>query len=345
MDINYEIIIKYLSKKEININDTKKKSNLSNSFITQKNIYTYSNTFPSKFKDLLTDKFYRYGITVYDNENNNISFWSSIITLLDKNFIIPYINDEFEIINQFKIQLIELYNKKILSDFIKHYDKNDLRERFKLNPDLTVLQYMVDILDINIIIFNFKTETINVVYSKDFMNPWQQSLFLANNDLYWEPIMCIKSKGTIIRLFDYNSQTFKKIINNNNLITYLNGSINGLVINKEFICINNLSDIIEIEKKKLNISYISNNKLLLEDDSESSVHTDDNICNDKIVNIFIKEEKLHELSLLNKTTMNKMKIAELLNLTNKFDIKITKKNPTKAILMESILDKINNISK
>jgi hypothetical protein len=331
MDINYEIIIKYLSKKVIDLND-KQKYNQQTSFITQKNIYTYSHTFPAKFKELLTDKFYKYGITVYDNENNNISFWSSIITLLDKNFIIPYINDECELINQFKLQLIELYNKKLLSDFIKKYDKNDLRERFKLNPDLIVLQYIVDILDINIIIFNFKTETINVLYSKDIMNPWKQSILLANDDMFWEPIMCIKSKNTIIRLFDYNSQTFKKIINNN-LITYLNGSIIG----KKFVCINNLSDIIELEKKKLNIISKKSN-LLLDNNSDSSVHTDEDIDNNKIVNIFIKEDEFYGL---NKTSMTKMKISELIVLTNKLNIVITKKNPTKAILMESILNKIN----
>lgn len=333
MDINYEIIIKYLSKKVINVND-KQKYNQQTSFITQKNIYTYSHTFPAKFKELLTDKFYKYGITVYDNENNNISFWSSIITLLDKNFIIPYINDECELINQFKLQLIELYNKKLLSNFIKKYDKNDLRERFKLNPDIIVLQYIVDILDINIIIFNFKTETINVLYSKDIMNPWKQSILLANDDMFWEPIMCIKSKNTIIRLFDYNSQTFKKIINNN-LITYLDGSIIG----KKFICINNLSDIIEIEKKKLNIMS-KESKLLLDNNSDSSVHTDEDIDDNKIVNIFIKEDDFYGL---NKTSMNKMKISELIILTNKLNIVITKKNPTKAILMESILNKINTI--
>ena len=333
MDINYEIIIKYLSKKVINVND-KQKYNQQTSFITQKNIYTYSHTFPAKFKELLTDKFYKYGITVYDNENNNISFWSSIITLLDKNFIIPYINDECELINQFKLQLIELYNKKLLSNFIKKYDKNDLRERFKLNPDLIVLQYIVDILDINIIIFNFKTETINVLYSKDIMNPWKQSILLANDDMFWEPVMCIKSKNTIIRLFDYNSQTFKKIINNN-LITYLDGSIIG----KKFICINNLSDIIEIEKKKLNIMS-KESKLLLDNNSDSSVHTDEDIDDNKIVNIFIKEDDFYGL---NKTSMNKMKISELIILTNKLNIVITKKNPTKAILMESILNKINTI--
>jgi hypothetical protein len=329
MDINYEIIIKYLSKKVINVNN--KKNNQQSLFITQKNIYTYSYTFPIKFKELLTDKFFRYGITIYDNENNNISFWSSIITLLDKNFIIPYINDECEIINQFKIQIIELYNKNLLSDYIKKYDKNDLRERFKLNPDLIVLQYIVDILDINIIVFNFKTETINVLYSNDIMNPWKQSILLANYDMFWEPIMCIKSKGTIIRLFNYNSQTFKKIINN--LIINLNETIIG----KKFICINNLSDILEIEKKKLNIMSKKSN-LLLDNNSDSSVHTDDDIDDNKIVNIFIKDDEFYGL---NKTTMTKMKISELIILTNKLNIVITKKNPTKAILMESIINKIS----
>jgi len=62
MEINYELIIKYLTKK-----DSSK-----NNFITQKNIYSYSTNFPDKFKEYLTDKYYRYGITVYDNENNNI---------------------------------------------------------------------------------------------------------------------------------------------------------------------------------------------------------------------------------------------------------------------------------
>jgi hypothetical protein len=168
------------------------------------------------------------------------------------------------------------------------------------------------------------------------MNPWKQSLLLANDDMFWEPIMCIKSKGTIIRLFDYNSQTFKKIINTNNLISYLNASICG----KDFMCINNLSDIIEIERKKINITD-KKNKLLLDNDSDSSVHTDDDIDDNKIVNIFIKDEFYG----LNKTTMTKMRISELIDLTNKLNITITKKNPTKAILMESILNKINDVPK
>jgi hypothetical protein len=45
------------------------------------------------------------------------------------------------------------YAKSKLSSILKSFDKNDLRERFKLDPDICILQYVVDILDINLLIF------------------------------------------------------------------------------------------------------------------------------------------------------------------------------------------------
>lgn len=328
MEINYATIIKYLSKKSTNINN--KKTPEPNQFVTQKNIYTYSNTFPEKFKDLLTDKFYRYGISVYDNENSNISFWTSTMTILNKDFIIPYTNDEIPLVNQFKKQLIESYNSVQLSEYIKKYDKNDLKERFKLDPDIVVLQYLVDVLDINLFIFNFKTESIHAVYNKDIMNPWKQSIFLANYGVFWEPIMCLKSKGSVNRLFDYNNQIFKKIVSSN-LISYYE----GITVGKEFIYFDNINDVIKIEKQKLSITI--NNLLIDEehDESDSSVNTED-----ESIKFFVKKDELEEIKKLNKTKMNKMKVAELVDLTKKLNILITKKNPTKAILMESILNKI-----
>ena len=110
-------------------------------FITQKNIFNYSKSFPDIFKNLLSDKFYRYGITIYDNNNYNISFWSSLLTLIDKKFIIPLNHNEISIINEFKFQLIEKYKKSIISNFLKQFDKNNIRERMKLEPDIYILQY------------------------------------------------------------------------------------------------------------------------------------------------------------------------------------------------------------
>jgi hypothetical protein len=177
MEINYDLIIKYLVNKD-------KTNKLTNTFTTQKNIYTYSTEWNDKFKELFTDKFYRYGVLINDNDNNNISFWASIIMLLYEEFIIPYNEDEITIINDFKNQLLEKYSNKKLSNFIKGFDKNDFRERFRLIADNNVLQYIVDILNINIIILDFKNIIIKSVYSDESLNPWKQTIILSNYDNY-----------------------------------------------------------------------------------------------------------------------------------------------------------------
>ena len=97
IDINYDIMIKYLCKK----NSIKKDQEIQEpwfpkeipklsrkSFSTQKSILNYATNFPNKFRELLTDKFYRYGVTTYDMEKNNVSFWASLLTMIDKNFLI-----------------------------------------------------------------------------------------------------------------------------------------------------------------------------------------------------------------------------------------------------------------
>ena len=112
MEINYELIVKYLVGKKI----IEKSDNV---FTTQKNIYTYSTSWTDNFKQLFTDKFYRYGVTLYDNENNNISFWTSIVTLLYDDFLISYAEEEITMINNFRSQIIDKYNHNRLSIFIK----------------------------------------------------------------------------------------------------------------------------------------------------------------------------------------------------------------------------------
>ena len=235
MEINYDLIIKYLVGK----NQSEKPDNI---FTTQKNIYTYSTTWPDKFKQLFTDKFYRYGVTVNDSENNNISFWASIITLLYDEFLIFYTAEETTIINNFKSQIIDKYNHKKLSNYIKKLDKNDFRERFRLCPDNNILQYVADILDINLLIFDFKDQTIKSVYPEEIMNPWKQILLLSKYDNLWEPIMLNNSKGETQRLFDYNNQIIKKILYTNELILYnsedkifnITSDINYVIENENF---------------------------------------------------------------------------------------------------------------
>ena len=340
MDITYETIIKYLVKKDKHVNKPEVLS--VKNFVTQKNIFNYATTFPNKFKDLFTDKFYRLGITVLDKDKNNISFWSSLLSLIDKDFIIPFSSDEHSMISLFKNELLEQYNKNKLTPLLKDMDKVDIRERFKLMPDIITFQYIVDILDINIFVFDFETENISAVYNKDIMNPWKQTFLFAKYENVWEPIMLVKTKGEIQRTFDYNNLNVRKIILSNNLVQYYIGS------DKEYIYMNNISDVIDLERNKLQKNMIiikkpsSSGETVADNEqsSESSVKTETSTEQIVIDNeLFINNDIIEEIKHLNKTKLNKMKVAEVTELCKKLKIVFDKENPTKPIMIEKILAK------
>lgn len=378
MEINYNLIIKYLTKPNQN-NPSKKQTN---TFSTQKNIFNYSVNFPDKFKNMLPDKFYRYGVTINDNENNNISLWSSLLTLLDKNFLIPYQNDELEVISKFKTQILDKFTKNNVSQIFKSLEKEEMRTRLKMEPDILVLQLIVDVLDLNIIIFDFDSINLFGLFKRDILNPWKQTIFLANYKNYWEPIMLVKLKGDSQRLFDYHDQIFRKIL------TYDIKYYQGDKINKEFIYSDDLGEVINQEKKKIEILFIKNNKsknknpdknpeknmelenmvskkshittndsypdqnVSLSDDtkqelidetiheSETENNSESSVKTDSDDNVFIEKDEYEELKKLNKTKLLKMKVAELWEIVDKLKMQVDKKNPTKNILVESILKKL-----
>jgi hypothetical protein len=169
MDINYELIIKYLanSKKPV--------------FASKKFIQVSSETFPDNFKEILQNKFYRYGVTQLDNKNNNISFYNSLLTLLNKQFITYSLQDEIVEINNFK----------------KSISLNELD-----------IQYISDNLDVNFLIFDFKSNEINVIFSGVYCNPYKNTLLLANFEDQYEPII---NETDNKRLFSYNDIIIKKI--------------------------------------------------------------------------------------------------------------------------------------
>lgn len=364
MEINYKLILKYLSpdnsinKENINSDENKvnesenseyhsssflesnpkskssdfiKNENNSN-FITKKNLYNYSTNFPLKFQNIFSDKYYRFGITVFDNNNNNISFWSSLLTLIDidKKFIIPYENDEINIINNFKNELIDKYSKKGLSACLKKFDKNDIKERIKLIPDYLIIQYIVDIININIFILDFKTETINIIYNEIIMNPLKPTIILANFDFYWEPII-LNKKSDNQKIFNYNDSIIKKLLNND--IKYYEES----KLNKHFNC-DSPKNIIINENNKLSIINSKNDALFVEPSEEVKII--ENIPNNTTDN--------EEFKNLNKTKLNKMKLDDLIillkKINNTIDInnkKSKKKMITKKELIELILNQFN----
>ena len=279
MEINYETIIKYLGnikpKEELNI--------------SQKNIYTYLKNISSKFQDLFCDKIYKYGITIYDNNKNNISFWSSLLTLIYKQFIVPFNEDELSYINKFKKELIDIYPIKY------SISKNEIFERLKLEPDYILIQYIVDMLDINIIIFDFKEELIYSLYKNNMMNPLKPTYLFSYNNTIWEPIM-LNSNNIVYKDFSYNDNLIKKILYSNMIIYY--------DTKKEFIVNDNINIIIDNEHNLLN-----------KETNELFIKNEPNINENKLNKMTKLKLIEHAQSLnitINMSKMLKIKIIELI---------------------------------
>ncbi len=342
MEINYELILKYLTNKQ----NTKTPL-----FSTKKN--NNNHIFPDKFKSLLGSNFFRYGVTIYEKDTVNISFWTSLLTILNKNNFKLYIDNEFELINKFKNQLIDEYNTHSLSYLLKNITKNDIKERLQLNPDEIVLQYIVDILDLNIIIFDFKNEDINILYTSNIMNPWKQILLFAHYDDCWEPIFLDRQNNTIDYIFNYNTVAIKNVLMDTTITYYK--------FNKTFSYINNMNDIIKIENNKTEPIQITNDLNI--SDNIIDINNLNKLKRDELVeiltkyNIIITSKKLPKTQLIsmilentkttiikedtNLTKLNKMTKDELIDMSKTYKLTITSKMIKKDII-DIILQKINS---
>lgn len=282
-EITYELILKYLTKEK-------------NIFITEKHNNNYN--FFNKFKSILTNEFYRYGVLTFDKNKNNISFWTSLLTLLNDDYLTN--SDDLSLITEYKNNLLDNHSKKI-SNFLKKYDKNDFREYFKLNPDIIIIQYVVDILNINIIIFNFnqELEEIYTVYKTDVMNPNIDTILLANHQNYWEPIIKNNKKK-----FNYSEDddTIKNILKNN-ILYYSQENVD-----KTFSY--SLTTNEKIKKKS------SNN--LISSQSSSDIIEDSNQDTLKINT--------------SKSQINRMKKEDLIKILEEHNIDYPKKNTNKELI-------------
>jgi hypothetical protein len=227
---------------------------------------------------------------------NNFSLQSNIVM---KSIDFPFFNNLFDdTFYRFGVgssnSLINSINY-CLSNDNKLYDNN--------------INNIVKELDINIIIFDFKNNKIMMEYNDTnvhFFNPWKPTVYLANYDEWWEPIVCKDAK-----LFSFSSPKAHILKNNilNQNITRMNGdSIN---INDNF------NEIIDMEGfNKKSTSDIS-------DDNEE-------YTNEAFIapNISIYKP--------NKTQLNKMKKDELIELCKKLNKQINISKPTKKDLIDII---------
>jgi len=286
MAINYDLILKYLVKEE------------KETFTNQKNFMTYSDKFPNEFKNILGDKFYRMGVT-QNNDQKNISFYTSLITLLDNN--IMSITDEEEIhkVNEF---VSDINNKiKVLPEYVKQIPKEVIKKNLKdKESNIWIYELIANYLKLNFIIFDFKTLEILTIYYGDVMDPWRTCLFLAKNENSWEPIRNNEKK-----FFSYNDNVLKKILSQSSInIKYFNHKI----IKKDFAIFDNLEELVN--------------------DITKSEHNDD-----EKDTIFIKTETEIKMSEEKLNKMTKLELITHLKLLNKKPLsKATKKDLILLIL-------------
>ena len=289
MEINYDTIIKYLTK---NIN----------SFSNKKTILTYSDKFCTKFYNLLQNKFYKYGISINDNKNKNISFYTSLLTLLNKDFVSLDNNEEITEINKFKNFLNDSVKSFKPSAYLTNYlNENKLVNNDLLNNlDIYYFQTIVEVFDINILILDFNDENIYSLYPDDEYNPWKPTLLFAKHNDWWEPIIYeVKTKRT----FSYNDIQIKKLLNETKIEYYCKD-----IIKKDFIMNDNINNIInELKPEQQEVEETNNT--------------------------FIKPEKAgHDFITLNKLTKN-----DLSDICKTNNIKINTK-----MLKKELIDLIIN---
>jgi len=162
------------------------------------------------------------------------------------------------------------------------------------------IKELIKLLDINIIIFDFKNNKIMMEYNNDFFNPWKSTIYLANYDDWWEPIVCKYTK-----IFSFSSQ--KANILKNNILHQQITRINGESININ----DNFQEIIDIE------GFNKSNKS--EDEEEYNNEA------------FIIEKP-------NKPQLNKMKKDELLELCKTLNKTINNKKTKKDLIDIILLD-------
>ena len=187
-----------------------------------------------EFSNMFTDDFYRIG--VYRDNNNSI--WTSLLVCLDENY---FTYNKNIIISQITNLKAELYNYASYNKMPKRF-YNDIDKNIISSDVFTV---MCKYLNINVIIFDMKENKIKCQYDGDFMNPYKNTVLLANFENDYEPIIT-----NDVKYFNYTrekSKFFKYKI--------LTSDIECMEVDKIFTIVDNVNDILDKEEIVVNETF------------------------------------------------------------------------------------------
>lgn len=279
MEINYDLIMKYLVTKKIQ-------------FSSKKHILVYSDLFPDKFKNILQNKFYRYGV------NQNDSFYNTILTLLNKHFITNNNDEEILEINKFKKSIA-----KALNNFNLPYYLSNIIDKKTIFNNITEqhIQVISEILSINFIIFDFKNELINVIYTGNLCNPYKPTLLIANYEEFYEPIIYETDNK---KIFSYNDLIIKKLYNSDlNVYPSLGKNFKLQDILKEILCDFNVDK-----------SIVKSDTVTLNSDEDKQIFTKEPEYTQAKLNKMVKKDLEEILTKKNIKYSSKMLKKDLIDL-------------------------------
>lgn len=261
-----DINLNHESNLEVIKSKTKSLIETNSDFLNNKNNqYIYYIDYPKKFISIFPTNFFRYNII---NNNLQLSFLNSILILLNDDKLLnnnELLNDT-KLLNSLLDDLIKNYSKKKISSVIKNYNKKYFKELISINNNFSntnsiyiVCQYITDILNINIFIFDFELENIYCTYTDNKLNAYKQSILLVNNKTLWEPII-YKKDNDIKTKFNFDDIIIKNLLTNNYDIKYYGSNI----LNKNFIFNQNFNeDFKNLNKTKLNKMKLEELTILL----------------------------------------------------------------------------------
>ena len=314
MEINYELIIKHLANNTSN-----------NSFDTKKNLMTFSDKFPKEFNEIFGDKFYRLGIT-QKIDNKNVSFYTSLLTLLCDEYISLTESEEKTYINKLTLEITSYINSNtdIIKKFSAETDNGLLKKSFKdRDVNVWLLETIVNMFSLNILILDFKTLEILTVFPTDIMNPWKPFLVFAKYEDNWEPI-----KNNDKKFFSYNDNVIKKVLVGNHIeVKYFEKDL----IKKDYILVDNVQEIMNNDFKN---DIVSSEEI---EDVENSEDTEEKkpVKKAKISGTTIKSTL--EVKI-NKNKLTKMTKDEIIEYIKNQNIKATiTKKTTKKELIELVI--------
>jgi hypothetical protein len=332
MEINYDTIMKYLTpdnEQDIGENTL----NLPVNRLCKKNIISDLNFLNVDLTSVLksTGNFYRLGVTTNIEEKNkliNVSFFTSVLTILDNKFLTlddtesnTYVKKFIEQIKEsisktsFKFELKFKFPKNVLMDRVMGHDFNDG----------LIYQTLVQILDINILIFELDDEKMKIhsSFSGNSLNPWKPIIMLHKNKNYFEPIINENQKQFSI------NDNFMKILLEKFYKDVL--YFNGKYLDKDFSIIDDSSEIVKDiinqyskEEDRIEESFDKNNEEDILQDikvtnclestglikkssemSEEESETDDEQIDNNVIKLY------------NKTALRSMKKDEIMSLISK----------------------------